>query len=89
MRTRVPDISDVATALPARHLLDIAHQQQLGKADDGVERSAQLMAHGGKERDLASLAISALRCASSSSTARRWARSTVFSSSAFMVPMPR
>jgi hypothetical protein len=50
-------------------------------------RSSWLMV--ARKRDLASLAISALWCASSSSIARRWPMSTVFSSSALMVPMPR
>src|ERR1041384_8130907 len=48
-------------------------------------RSSWLMV--ARKRDLAALAVSALRCASSSSIARRCARSTVFSSNAVMVPM--
>src|SRR5262245_59442882 len=49
MRAGIPDVGDVAAAPLRLHLLDVAHQQQLGEADDGVERCAQLVAHGGEE----------------------------------------
>ncbi|KPX91416.1 Unknown protein sequence [Pseudomonas meliae] len=51
MLAAVEDIADVPS-LGIGHVADHAVLERLGKTDDGVQRCAQLVGHGGKELGL-------------------------------------
>jgi hypothetical protein len=86
VRAGISDVGDVVAA-PIRSTSRMSKSSANPMMVLSGVRSLWLMV--ARKRDLASLAISALRCASSKSMARRCARSTVFSRSAVMVPIPR